>query len=173
MSTGELGLWSALIYGGGMTLGIYLGGFFVKKYGSKKATFQTTMCIIGLLIALPFYIFVLIVADAKLSLMLMIPTFIFLNLCTGPTFALFQTLAHSNMKAMGTAVALLVINLIGMGLGPLMVGYLSDQLSVSMGSAEGLRIAMLSGLSVLLWAAYHYRLAGKTIESDLNAARNL
>lgn len=170
MSTGELGLWSAFIYGGGMTLGIYLGGFFVKKYGAKTATFQTKMCTIGLLIALPFYILVLTVADAKLSLMLMIPTFIFLNLCTGPTFALFQTLANSNMKAMGTAVALLVINLIGMGLGPLMVGYLSDQLTASMGSAEGLRIAMLSGLSVLLWAAYHYRLAGKTIESDLEAA---
>ena len=44
------------------------------------------------------------------------------------TFALIQGLAPLRMRAMWAAVTLLVINLIGLGLGPTLIGLLSDLL---------------------------------------------
>ena len=122
--------------------------------------------------ALPMYVGVLFIPNATLAMIAMAPTYFFLHLCLSPTFALFQNLADPRMRAMATAVALLVINLIGMGFGPLFIGFVSDMLLSRYGSVEALRISMLCGLSVLAWSAFHYWWAGRTIDRDLSTAKD-
>ncbi|MCP2938050.1 hypothetical protein NK983_35680, partial [Salmonella enterica subsp. enterica serovar Typhimurium] len=58
----------------------------------------------------------------------------------GPTFALLQGLAPLRLRAMWAAITLLVINLIGLGLGPTAIGAISDAYRPHFGE-ESLRYA--------------------------------
>jgi hypothetical protein len=72
---------------------------------------------------------------------------------------LIQGLAPVRLRALWAAITLLVINLIGLGLGPTLVGVISDLLKPSLG-AESLRWSMLLFAAVTPWAIFHYWRAG-------------
>ena len=71
--------------------------------------------------------------------------------------------------ALASAFLFFVLNLIGLGLGPLFTGMISDLLEPSLGS-EALRYALVIVVLVYFWCALHYYLAGKTIREDLARA---
>jgi MFS family permease len=70
------------------------------------------------------------------------------------------------MRAMASAFLLLGVSLIGLGLGPLLVGAISDAYTARYGQ-DALRWAMLSMLVLPLWSIVHYLLAGKHLPQDL------
>ena len=57
-------------------------------------------------------------------------------------------------------------NIIGMGLGPQGVGILSDYFAADYG-AESLRYSLLIFGCVNVWSAWHYYLAGRTLQVDM------
>ncbi|WP_279304896.1 spinster family MFS transporter [Pseudohalioglobus lutimaris] len=67
----------------------------------------------------------------------------------GPTYAAIQTLSPGNMRAQAAAIFLFMFNLVGMGLGPLVIGVLSDVLEPGFG-VDSLRYAMAISLSLVL-----------------------
>ena len=66
----------------------------------------------------------------------------------GPTYAAIQTLSPGNMRAQAAAIFLFMFNLVGMGLGPLVIGILSDALEPGFG-VDSLRYAMAISLSLV------------------------
>jgi hypothetical protein len=92
------------------------------------------------------------------------------GLYLGPTFAITQALVAPPMRAQAAAVLLLILNLIGLGLGPSLVGVLSTALAPSFGEAS-IRWALLGCVSVgAAWATAHYLLAARTLRADLGAS---
>ena len=77
----------------------------------------------------------------------------------GPTFALLQGLAPMRLRAMWAAITLLVINLIGLGIGPTAIGAISDAFRPFVGE-ESLRYASLTTAALTPWAIWHYWRAG-------------
>ena len=77
-----------------------------------------------------------------------------------------QSLVEPGVRATAAALLLLVINLVGLGLGPLTVGALSDGLVPHFG-ANSLRMALNVIPPLCIWAAYHYHAAASTIGVDL------
>ena len=73
------------------------------------------------------------------------------------------------MRALASAILLFIVNIVGLGLGPLFVGFLSDTLEPSLG-VEAIRYALLfvvvTGSS---WAVFHYFMAARTLRADLKA----
>ena len=67
------------------------------------------------------------------------------------------------------ALLVCVVGLAGMGLGPQVIGLLSDWLRASYG-VRSLRYALLGTTPVLLWAACHFYWAAKTLDGDLRRA---
>jgi len=94
---------------------------------------------------------------------------IFANSYLGPSFALIQHLAPLKTRAMWAAITLLVINLVGLGLGPTMVGWLSDLLKPTFGE-ESLRYALVIIVMMTPWALYHYWRAGVLLKHDEHQA---
>src|SRR5262249_8956305 len=90
------------------------------------------------------------------------------SLYAGPTFALMQRLVVDEMRATTLAVVMLLANLIGLGVGPQVVGAVSDLLKPSLGR-DSLRYAMLIMSLVAFWAAYYFWQVGRTVERDLAA----
>jgi hypothetical protein len=70
------------------------------------------------------------------------------------------------MRALASAILLFILNIIGLGLGPFLVGVLSDLLSDSLGR-ESLRYAILIATAAYFWAGAHFIFAGRTIRQAL------
>ncbi len=87
----------------------------------------------------------------------------------GPTFSMTQGMVRLRMRALASAILLFIINIIGLGLGPLFVGFLSDTLEPSLG-VESIRYALLSVVVIgNAWSVVHYFLAARTLRADLEA----
>jgi hypothetical protein len=76
------------------------------------------------------------------------------------------------MRAVASAIVLFITNIIGLDLGPLTVGILSDGFHPHYGT-ESLRYALLCLVFVSLWMMTHSVLAACTLQTDLTRARQL
>ncbi|WP_353208297.1 MFS transporter [Sphingorhabdus sp.] len=89
----------------------------------------------------------------------------------GPAFALGQNLAPPKMRAMFSAVALLIANVFNLIIAPQGVGLLSDWFAGPGGAdAASLRMALLILAPTGFWAAFHYFMAAKHIIADQKRA---
>lgn len=76
-----------------------------------------------------------------------------------------QTLSPVNMRAVSSAIKMLCLNLIGLSLGPLLVGVLSDLLTPDHGE-DALGVALAYFTLVGLWGCLHFWLCGKALEKQ-------
>ncbi len=125
-----------------------------------------------LLLAAPVYILGITRDDATTLLVLVFVAALFQYTYLGVTFGVFQNLLHSRMRATGTALLNTVYGLVGQGLGPLLVGFLSDRLASRYGAGDGLAFALAITAAIYLWAGEHYLLAGRHLKGDLDAVRS-
>ena len=166
MGTAELGVWLGLIFGIGGVAGALLGGYVSGRWyaNDERGQMRLSALMIGSLV--PCFVLFLLLPQRLHALIALFPLLTVLGFFVGPTFALLQRLVVDEMRATSLAVVMLFSSLIGMGIGPLMVGMLSDMLTPALGS-ESLRYAMLISSSVALWSAYHFWQVGRTVQEDL------
>ena len=170
MSTGELGTWLALISGLGGAIGVVLGGIAADKLAPRDKRWYMWVPAGAGLIIVPFMIPVYLVSSAYIALALSIIPGVLQNVYLGTTIATTHALVGVRMRALSSAILFLVLNLIGLGLGPVVIGFLSDYLSPAYG-VDSLRQAMLYVLPVImLWSSFHFYRASKTLREDLKAA---
>jgi sugar phosphate permease len=167
MGTAELGLWLGLIFGVSGIVGMLLGGYVVGRWYSNNPRGQMRLSAILIALLVPCYVLFLLLPLRHQALLTLIPLMIVFSFIFGPTFALMQRLVANEMRATSLAVVMLLANLIGMGLGPQVVGVLSDIFEPFKG-IDSLRYAMLSISFVALWSAYHFWRSGQTVADDLS-----
>jgi predicted MFS family arabinose efflux permease len=166
-STGELGTWLAVIGLTTGTLGTYLGGYLADRVGQRDARWYVWVPAIATLIFVPCAVVFYLWPDGRQALLLYAPAAVLSGMYLGPTFAMTQALVKPQMRAMASAVLLFILNLIGLGLGPLAVGAISDALEPRLG-IESVRYALLSVVVFgALWSSLHYFLAARTLNQDL------
>jgi MFS family permease len=152
-------------------LGTYLGGWLGDRYGAKDVRSYPAVPGIGSVLTVPVVFAVYLAPSAELALLISLVSSVASGLYLGPTFAMTQALVPVHMRAQAAAILLLVLNLIGLGLGPQFVGWLSDMLKPSFG-IESVRWALLSTVSIGAgWSAVHYWLSSKTLGRDLEAKK--
>ncbi len=166
METGEVGTYLGLILGIPGGIGIALGGYLADRYGAKDPRWYLWVVSVALLIAVPITIGVYLSNSATASLLFLILPVLLGNFYQATTFSQAQGLVPLRMRAVAAAVLLFILNIIGLGAGPQVVGIVSDLLAPTYGD-ESLRYALLILSFVNIWAAYHYFVAGKTLKADL------
>lgn len=165
MGIAEIGTYLALITGVVGGLGTFAGGYICDRFGQKDRRLYVWLPALSLIILIPLTVLALLSPTKEGAIYFyLIPAFLS-PFYLGPTFAVVQGLAQMRMRAIAAAVLLFVLNLIGMGLGPLLVGVLSDFLRPEFGD-EALRYAMIVAVIMNLWSAVHYFLAAKTLRED-------
>jgi hypothetical protein len=138
----------------------------------KDRRWYCWVCVISLVIHAPFVTAGFLAGNPYVALtMYLIPAFMG-PVYNAPNFAMTQGLVPLRMRAAGAAVLLFVINLIGMGLGPTFIGWVSDLLEPSVG-VQSLRYALLISTAFNLWSAVHYLLAARTLREELALAESL
>jgi MFS family permease len=169
LETGELGTWFALVYGICGALGIYAGGEWISRHAAGDERLQLNICALGFALSAAFtagaylapnhYWAFAMLALAGLS-----------SLAQAPIIATMQTLVPPRMRALSMALVYLFANLVGMGLGPLAAGALSDALRPVFAD-ESLRYALLMLCPGYGWAAWHLWRAGRTVARDVARAQ--
>lgn len=170
MSTGELGTWLAAIIGLGGAIGVFGGGLLADRLSSSDQRWYTWLPSICGFLIVPFMIAIYMVDSPYTALTLSIIPGLLFQVYLGNTIATTHAIVGPRMRATASAVLFLIINIIGLGGGPWIVGMLSDLLAPSLGS-ESLRYAMLYALPpVMTWSAIHYWLAARNLREDIARA---
>ena len=154
-------------------IGTYLGGYLGDRMGKKDKRWYMGVPGIATMLSVPFAVFFYTTGDPMLAIVLAIPGAILGPMYLGPTFAMTQTLVPPAMRSTASAILLFVLNLIGLGLGPVFAGFLSDTLRPGYGE-ESIRYSLLIlAVAGNIWSALHYYLASRTLREDLVAKDQL
>jgi MFS family permease len=166
LKTAELGAWFAAIYGAGGALGMWFGGEWAARRarGRESLQLQATAVVYAAFAVVSAFIY--LSPDRRWAFLLMGIAALGGAATTGPVFATIQTLVPERMRATSIACLYLFSNLIGLGLGPLAVGILSDALRPHFGE-ESLRYALMTLCPGYAWGAWHLWRASKTVTRDL------
>jgi len=169
MTSSEIGTWAAFIYGGGGLVGAMLGGILADRFADKTGDKRWYMWVpaIATICILPFAFFTYLWSNPIQALLVHIGTTTLMHMFMGPAYGTIQSLAGTRRRAMAAAINQLFINLIALGLGPLIIGMASDYFGSKYGVAS-LRYSILTVVVVGYgWAAIHFYLASKTLREDL------
>ena len=136
---------------GGCT-GVFAGGWLADRLGALDRGWYAKLPAIAWLITAPTFAAGLMAPSLWLAWpLLLIPNALNI-LWLGPVITAVQHLVPQRMRATASASFLLINNLVGLGVGPLLIGRLSDALKHSYG-AEALRYAAVGCTSFYLLAA--------------------
>jgi predicted MFS family arabinose efflux permease len=170
MDVGILGLWLGPILGIAGGAGFFLGGYIADHLG--QTSHRKALAFIGLTIlltAVP-YAMMFLSDSWMMAILLFVVPACTANVYLAPVLSQAQGLVSLRMRAVTSALALLIINVIGLLLGPQLTGILSTMLEPQFGE-EAMRYSLLTVTSVMLpWAAWHYMRAGRSIDADLARA---
>jgi len=144
-SLGFLGLSLSLMAGLGGAFGAYLGGWIADHYGARDLRAYVSVPGVAALLTIPIYVFAVTTDIALLGIAMLLFNGILGTLWYGPVYATAQSIVPPHMRATSSAILLFIINLIGLGMGPVAVGLLSDILAgpFGLGASEGIRWALI------------------------------
>ncbi|KCZ92139.1 major facilitator family transporter [Hyphomonas johnsonii MHS-2] len=152
-----IGLGLGLLGGAGGAIGAIVGGQLGNRLGSIDARWLVFISAIGSALCAAGYFAMFSVPDVRASLCIFFIAGFFSNLWAGPGTLALQRLAEAPTRATALAINLFVSSAIGLGLGPFLIGILSDHFAAIQGEADGLRTALLCApLAGLLSAACYF-----------------
>lgn len=184
----------SLIAGVAMTSGLALGGFGVDWAGRFDKRWYVWGPAIGLTLAAPAFVVGFDQRSVASAVVVLMAAHVALFVYFTPTLAMAQNMVGANMRASSAFTVSLVLGLVGVGIGPTLLGFLSDafaksaftagdfrllcagaaaphgelvQQACATASATGIRNAMMAMSIFLVWAAVHYFLAARTLRADL------
>jgi predicted MFS family arabinose efflux permease len=170
MTLSETGIAMGLVQGPCGALGTFLGGHFSDVLSRRDERFAVWVSAAGGLLSLPFLAAFLLSSSLPGALGGYAFAMALSVFFVGPSYGLVQSLARVRMRAQAAALLLFAINLIGLGIAPLVVGMLNDGLATRFGD-EAIRYSLLVTGAASLWAAIHSFLAARTVRADLAAVR--
>jgi MFS family permease len=178
-NSGLAGTWLLAISSVPAAIGIYLGAWLADHLGRRDARWYMRVPVIGFILGAPLQTaFVLWPETERLSFLPQMPVaFLFSiagaitgSMFTAPILALTQNLVRPSIRALSAALTTSTHTLIGHGLGPLVVGILSDRLTPTYGH-HALRYALLFATLMPFAAAIFCALSARTLREDLARAK--
>jgi len=162
----EVGVVLALFGGGGGLVGTFLGGFLSDRLAVADKRWYLWLPAVAGSLAVPLGFPYLLLDNTAVVIVSLFLVTICLNTYMGPCLAISHSLVPPAMRALTSAVLFLVLNLIGLGLGPLTVGLLSDFYAGYFGD-DSLRYAMLTVGVLSAPAIVLFILAARHLPGDL------
>mgnify|MGYP002700114850 CR=1 FL=1 len=166
----EVGTSLMLTTGVGGALGTFIGGYLADKYGQRDMRWYLWVPAIPAIFGPALIISSMFVSDSNMALVLLFFATVLGALYLGPVIAITHTLVSPSMRAMASAILFFILNLIGLGLGPLTVGLISDALSPTLGS-DSLRYAIAAVSLVGLLSMVCFYIAASKLPRDISRQR--
>jgi len=167
-SAGFLGLALGVTSGVMAMIGTLLGGRLADHFARKDARAYAVIPAIGAIAGLPFSVAALNSPSLLMAFGFLLLPGLLGSMWLGPAYGVVQSLVRPQTRATATAVLLFVANLIGLGLGPLAVGILSDVLAArGFSEAEAIKWSLLSFAGLALPCAWLFWSARRTMREEI------
>lgn len=171
-------------------IGTFSSGYLADRISKRHPNALSWLPALGFVIATPLYLLAFVLPNFWMAMPALMVAAITHYFYLGPMYAVTQGVVAPRMRATAVAVLLFVVNLLGYGLGPPVIGALSDFLAngqlaplglstevcadaAQRGNAQcaagvetGLRWAMMIGVCIYLWAGIHFLLSARTLRRD-------
>jgi len=166
LSPGEAGTILALIGGLIGGIGTFFGGWLQDRMARRDRRYYVWITGFVKVAIIPAVLVFYMTDNLTLIMVIMTVTAFVGGFYLPSSFAMTQSLMPPEMRALSSALLLFTINIIGLGLGPFLVGIMSDYLAPTYGT-ESLRYALAAMTLLNIWGAFHYFWAARTLRADL------
>lgn len=177
LSVAETGVVLAVVSAISGIGGTWFGGYLADKLSNARSDVRWQLWTPGIatLLNVPAAILAYTLASRDLVIATMFVSLVFGVMYLGPSYATMQRLVGARERAVGSSLLLLIVNLVGLGLGPWLVGVVSDIMNsrflgegfaTDLARSEGLRWALIIMVCINVWSFIHYMLAARTLERD-------
>lgn len=162
LSLAQTGIYLALSAGilGGLVT--WQSGQLADRHGASNPRFRIGMVVVALVLGKPFAAAFSIVDSTLLALACLLVPIALAAVFWGPTFAFVHGRVTPVMRPMATAIFMFAFSVVGVGVGPTLIGLLSDAFASTAGD-RSLGWAIVIIQTIGLWGAWHYWLAMRTI----------
>jgi len=126
MTLSEVAVYYALVVGIGMSAGMFVSGWVIDKFTRRWRQAYALAPAASLTLAIPFYLAFVWAPSWQLALIFLIGPMFLNYFYLSSSIALVQEEVRPDQRVMSGALLLLVMNFIGLGLGPTYVGIASD-----------------------------------------------
>ena len=155
MTLKEVAVWYALVAFIGMSSGMIVSGRLIDRLTKRSRVAYATLPAVSLAFALPFYVAFVWAPTWQLSLVFLTGALMLNYFYLSSSVALVQEEVRPDRRVMSGALLLLVMNFIGLGLGPTWVGAASDWFAAR-GTPHSLQAALYTltpfyGIAILLF----------------------
>jgi predicted MFS family arabinose efflux permease len=161
MTREELSIWYALAIGLGIGLGTWSSGWLTDLLVKRSKAWFALMPAIAMAVAAPFWYFFTQQSEWGVAIIILtVPLFLTI-MYLAPALALVQNSVKPSQRTMSGAVLLMILNMIGLGGGPTLVGTLSTEFTTA-NVAAGMDAAAagVEGLrDALMWMTPFYAVA--------------
>ena len=166
-----LGIINGTAYAGGA----FFGARLADVWGSKDIRAYGWVPAIAISLCLPIGVGSFWVSSIEVNLILSTLFLLFVGIYLGPSFAIAQTLAPINMRAMSTALFFFVLNMIALGGGPTFAGWMIDVFKENYNDLEAMRYAMSLTFCIFIPSIISFLIVARVLPKDWEAAekRNL
>ncbi|MDM8010801.1 MAG: MFS transporter [Parasphingorhabdus sp.] len=176
-------------------IGTYMSGYLADRYAKRFPKALALIPMFALIGVIPMHVTGYLAESLWLAVPLMMVGQMLLYTYLCPLYAVPGGVVDSRMRATAVAVTLFIVNLLGYGLGPPLIGGLSTILNATFlsgldpaltleackasnltaaaqgacdsANADGLRWSMVLFKCLYLWAIFHFYMASRTIQRDM------
>jgi MFS family permease len=122
----QVGLITGLAGGFSSGLGTLVGGFLTDRLSKRSPRWYALTPAIGLTIATPLYMSIYLVGTWQVAALIFLIPGVFAYTYLGPTFGVVQNMVDTRRRATATAILFFFLNLIALGGGPPLIGWIID-----------------------------------------------
>jgi MFS family permease len=138
----QIGLGLGLAIGVATAIGAVAGGQLGNRYSRHSKSWGARFSAANTVVVMPLFLGVFFAPNPTLAFTLLFLAFLVAGMIVGPIFAMLQDLVDPSVRATALAIVSLFGVLLGQGLGPVLVGFLSDHWQSATDSARGVRLGM-------------------------------
>jgi predicted MFS family arabinose efflux permease len=169
LSLPSVGVYLGIAIAVGSAVGLLSGGALANSLAQRHVRLPLVLSAAATLLALPAAMVLPFAPTALSSMVLVAVTVVFWSVTTGPVVAAVYSVAPPQMRATAGTITIFFTSVIGFGLGPLCVGFLSDHLAPSYGPAA-LRYALLVPSCLHPVMTFALLAASRKLAQDLKTA---
>ena len=176
----ELSLWYALVVGVGIGIGTIASGLVVDRLAKRSRVWYALVPLIAMAAATPFWYFYTQAQDWPMALALLILPLLLNIFYLAPALALVNNSVKASQRTMSSAILLMILNFIGLGAGPTLVGILSTNFATAkiaagvdaaLAAQEGLREALMWMTPFFVLALVFIALEAMAIRREVKAGK--
>lgn len=159
-----VGAYLAVVIGVGGAIGAFFGGRLCDRLGRRDIRWSLWLVGIAYIAAKPLLMIFYLSDDTVIALSAFVLPALVGTLYLGPSISVLHNRTSPPLRPAMSAIFLMILNLVGLGLGPLLVGMMSGSVFAGASNSLGYSLAVLH--IVGLWGGLHFIVAGKRLAAS-------